>query len=66
MKRTVANIFEDTRNLLNKVKEEFVFSSDDQAIKYLCNSFLASEQSQELRRYLDSKVKREHEKDERE
>lgn len=52
MSRTVANIYTDTRDLLNKVKEEFEFKSDDQAIKYLCMAFLEDERADTLRKYL--------------
>lgn len=37
--RTVANIYRDTRDQLNEFKERFEFKSDDQAIKFLCQSF---------------------------
>jgi hypothetical protein len=61
MTRVVANIYEDTRALLNQVKEQFDFKSDDQAIKYLCISFLNSSRSTVLAEYLDIKRKKEQE-----
>lgn len=60
MARVVANMYEDTRALLNKVKEEFEFKSDDQAIKYLCTAFLSGERSKHISQYLWAK-KREQE-----
>ena len=57
MKRTVANVYEDTREKLDKLKEEYVFSSDDQLIKYLCSMFEGSEAASVLKKYLDSKKK---------
>lgn len=61
MTRVVANMYEDTRALLNQVKEQFDFKSDDQAIKYLCTSFLNDSRSAILAEYLDIKRKKEQE-----
>lgn len=59
MKRVVANIFEDTREALNYIKEEFSFKSDDEAIRYLCQTFLKSERACNLKEYLNLKENRE-------
>lgn len=59
MARTVANIYDDTRGILNQVKEEFDFKSDDQAIKYLCLMFLEDDRSKVIRQYLAAKNKKE-------
>lgn len=56
-RRKVANIYEDTREQLNQVKERFDFKSDDQAIKFLCQLFMVDERSEVLIRYLDIKKK---------
>lgn len=37
--RTVANIYKDTRELLNDFKKKYELKSDDQAIRFLCQSF---------------------------
>lgn len=42
MKRTVANIYEDTRELLDRIKQEYDFKSDDHVIKFLCSNFVES------------------------
>jgi len=42
MKRTTANIFEDTRELLDQIKTEYDFKSDDHVIKFLCSEFVKS------------------------
>ena len=57
MERKVANVYEDTRDLLNKVKDEFDFKSDDQAIKFLCQMFISDDRNEVLRKYVDSKRK---------
>ncbi|WP_019536540.1 hypothetical protein [Paenibacillus ginsengihumi] len=59
--RTVANIYQDTRDLLNRVKSEFDFKSDDQAVKYLCLAFLEDERSNVLRKYVAIKTGKEQE-----
>lgn len=51
--RKVANIYEDTRELLNKLKDEFEFKSDDQAIKFMCRLFMEDERSKLLRDYIE-------------
>lgn len=56
--RVVANIYDDTRELLNLVKKEYEFGSDDQAIKYLCLMFMNDEKAKVIKQYLDAKVKR--------
>lgn len=61
MGRTVANIYEDTRTLLNQVKVDYDFKSDDQAIRYLCQTFLTDERSRHIKQYLEAKAKREQE-----
>lgn len=53
MERKVANIYEDTRELLNQVKDEFDFKSDDQAVKLLCQMFIADDRSELLRKYIE-------------
>lgn len=55
MERKVANIYEDTRELLNKVKDEFDFKSDDQAVKFLCQLFMSDDRSELLRKYIEVK-----------
>jgi hypothetical protein len=57
MERKVANIYEDTRELLNKVKDEFDFKSDDQAIKFLCQLFMTDDRNELLKKYIDLKKK---------
>lgn len=57
MERKVANIYEDTRELLNKVKDEFDFGSDDQAVKFLCMLFMADDRNELLRKYIEIKKK---------
>ena len=57
MERKVANVYEDTRELLNKVKDEFDFKSDDQAIKFLCQMFMADNRNEVLKKYVDIKRK---------
>jgi hypothetical protein len=57
MARTVANIYEGTRELLNKVKEDYDFKSDDQAIKLLCQLFLEDDRNSLLRKYIEVKSK---------
>lgn len=57
MERKVANVYEDTRDLLNKVKDEFDFKSDDQAIKFLCQMFISDDRNEVLRKYVDIKRK---------
>ncbi|CAI6022875.1 hypothetical protein PAECIP112173_00322 [Paenibacillus sp. JJ-100] len=57
MERKVANVYEDTRALLNQVKDEFDFKSDDQAIKFLCQMFIADNRNEVLKRYIDVKRK---------
>lgn len=37
--RTVANIYKDTREMLNDFKARYELKSDDQAIRFLCRSF---------------------------
>lgn len=57
MERKVANIYEDTREILNQVKEQFDFKSDDQAIKFLCQQIMTDKRFELIRDYLDSKRK---------
>ncbi|UPK45867.1 hypothetical protein [Paenibacillus pabuli] len=57
MERKVANVYEDTRDLLNQVKDEFDFKSDDQAIKFLCQRFMADNRNEVLKKYIDIKRK---------
>lgn len=57
MERKVANVYEDTRALLNQVKDEFDFKSDDQAIKFLCQMFIADNRNEVLKKYIDIKRK---------
>ncbi|KAA8750121.1 hypothetical protein [Paenibacillus sp. UASWS1643] len=57
MERKVANVYEDTRALLNQVKDEFDFKSDDQAIKFLCQMFMADNRNDVLKKYIDVKRK---------
>ncbi|MBD0381307.1 hypothetical protein [Paenibacillus sedimenti] len=57
MERKVANIYEDTRELLNQVKDEFDFKSDDQAVKFLCQLFMADDRNELLKRYIEIKKK---------
>lgn len=52
--RTVANIYKDTRELLNEFKKKYELKSDDQAIRFLCQSFDA-EKSGVLETYLKVK-----------
>lgn len=56
--RVVANIYDDTRALLNQIKEEYNFGSDDQAVRYLCLMFMDDERAKVIKQYLDAKVKR--------
>lgn len=55
--RKVANIYEDTRELLDQVKKEFEFGSDEQAIKFMCRHMLADDRYNLIRDYLESKRK---------
>lgn len=57
VERKVANIYEDTREILNEVKEKFEFKSDDQAIKFLCQMFIADDRAEVLQKYVDVKKK---------
>lgn len=57
MERKVANVYEDTRELLNEVKEVFDFKSDDQVIKFMCQTIMADDRSELLKRYVDIKRK---------
>ncbi|WP_068775758.1 hypothetical protein [Paenibacillus sp. FJAT-26967] len=57
MERKAANIYEDTRELLNQVKEDFQFKSDDHAIKFLCNMFISDNRTGLLKKYLESTKK---------
>ena len=58
MERKVANVYEDTRELINEVKSAFEFKSDDQAIKYMCNELLQSDKYKLIREYLEFKRKK--------
>jgi hypothetical protein len=53
--RKVANIYEDTRQLLDLVKEKFDFKSDDHTVKFLCQLFMADDRTELLAKYLDVK-----------
>lgn len=55
MSRTVANIYQDTRELLNKVKETFDFESDDLAIKFMCQQIMTDERFTLIREFLEAK-----------
>lgn len=57
MSRTVANIYHDTRELLNNVKETYEFKSDDQAIRFMCNQLLNDDRYVLIREYLETKKK---------
>ncbi|WP_077297455.1 hypothetical protein [Virgibacillus pantothenticus] len=52
--RTVANIYKDTRELLNDFKTKYELKSDDQAIRFLCHSF-DEEKGKMLKTYLEVK-----------
>ncbi|WP_042159898.1 hypothetical protein [Paenibacillus gorillae] len=54
-RRTVANLYEDTRELLNEVKSTYDFKSDDQAIKYMCNVLLKDKKFDIVRDYIEHK-----------
>lgn len=56
MKRVVANIYEDTRELLNEVKDKYDFKSDDQAVKFLCELFIGDERTKLIERYVAIKA----------
>lgn len=57
MERKVANLYGDTREMLNEVKDKFDFKSDDQAVKFLCQLFMADDRAELLKKYLDVKRK---------
>ena len=58
MERKAVNVYKDTRELLNKVKDEFHFKSDDQAVKFLCKLFLSDERRIDLLKiYIETKTK---------
>lgn len=52
--RKVANIYKDTRELLNSFKTSYELKSDDQAIRFLCLSF-DDEKGKMLKTYLEVK-----------
>lgn len=56
MERKVANLYEDTRELLNQVKDKFDFKSDDQVVKFLCEMFMSDDRTKLLERYVDIKA----------
>lgn len=56
MERKVANLYEDTRELLNEVKEMFDFKSDDQAVKFMC-LMMSDGRFDLLKKYIDVKKK---------
>lgn len=56
--RKVANIYEETRELLDRVKAEFEFKSDDQAIRYLCEMFVSDDRAKIVKQYLNAKRKK--------
>lgn len=49
MKRTVANIHVDTRKILDEIKGEYNFKSDDHAIKFMCTQFIKSPFAENLK-----------------
>lgn len=57
MERKVANIYEDTRELLNQVKDVFEFKSDDQAVKFMCHQILSDPRFETIKQYLEAKRK---------
>lgn len=54
-RRVVANIYEDTRGLLNGIKDRYKLNSDDQAVKFLCQSFESGTGKDVLEVYLKVK-----------
>lgn len=59
MKRTTANIFEDTREILDRIKREYEFKSDDHAIKFMCGQFEEGDFSRKLKEFHDYKKNKE-------
>jgi hypothetical protein len=55
LERKVANLYEDTRELLNQLKDKFDFKSDDQAVKFLCEMFMTDDRTKLLERYVNIK-----------
>jgi hypothetical protein len=53
LKRVVANIYEDTRGMLDQIKDRYSFGSDDKAIKFLCEMFMKDSVAETLARYVE-------------
>jgi len=59
LKRTVANIYEDTREILDRIKAEYEFKSDDHAIKFMCAQFEKSKFASSLKEFKEFRSKKE-------